>query len=469
MVAFTMVLIPIRQNVQQSSIGPESIQDKIIRITQDIQDLKRFYHISISPTRESRLRQFYTDELHSLRQENFEAFDQNGKIDYLLLQNYLRRQLRNLDLQTALDKRADVLLSSYAPNIVQLCEERVRVIPMDAKWAAEKLSMVHAETVKLTARVRKTQLTVDKFSAFRAARILDELKWHLREWFHFYNRYDPLYSWWVPEPYGRVDRSLHELADAIRSKIVGIQPRDQDAIVGEPIGRQGLLAELEAEMIDYSPEEILSIGERERQWCEEELRKASQELGYGDDWRKALEYVKELYVEPGQQRNLVQYLAWEAIDFVRTYDLITVPPLASDLWQTFMMSPERQKANPFFLGGDSIQVSYPTADMSQADKIMSLRANNKQTALDKRADVLLFLPTNPTCINGSSILIKKREREREKNPYFFYAEQREAQNPLVKYSASDFCKVSGFVHKHIRIRIIFPAEAVLQNYMLDHV
>ena len=42
-----------------------------------------------------------------------------------------------------------------------------------------------------------------------------------------------------------------------------------------------------------------------------------------------------------------------------------------------MMSPEAQKTNPFFLGGDSIQVSYPTATMSYEDKLMIMRGYSR--------------------------------------------------------------------------------------------
>lgn len=41
-----------------------------------------------------------------------------------------------------------------------------------------------------------------------------------------------------------------------------------------------------------------------------------------------------------------------------------------------MMSPERQRVAPFFLGGDLILVSYPTDGMSEEDKLMSMRGNN---------------------------------------------------------------------------------------------
>ena len=45
-----------------------------------------------------------------------------------------------------------------------------------------------------------------------------------------------------------------------------------------------------------------------------------------------------------------------------------------------MMSPERQKLNPFFLGGEAIIVSFPTNGMEHAQKRMSLRGNNRHFA-----------------------------------------------------------------------------------------
>jgi uncharacterized protein (DUF885 family) len=42
-----------------------------------------------------------------------------------------------------------------------------------------------------------------------------------------------------------------------------------------------------------------------------------------------------------------------------------------------MMSPERQLTSPFFLGGEMIQVSYPTNTMQHEAKMMSMRGNNR--------------------------------------------------------------------------------------------
>jgi uncharacterized protein (DUF885 family) len=61
---------------------------------------------------------------------------------------------------------------------------------------------------------------------------------------------------------------------------------------------------------------------------------------------------------------------------VEKHDLITVPTVAKDFWKTTMMTPARQKVNPFFLGGERIIVSYPTSSMSHEDKLMSMRGNS---------------------------------------------------------------------------------------------
>ena len=104
--------------------------------------------------------------------------------------------------------------------------------------------------------------------------------------------------------------------------------------------------------------------------------RASRDLKFGDDWLKALEHVKNLYVEPGKQTQLVRDLAEEAIQYIEQRNLITVPPLAKEIWRMNMLSPEAQMRSPFFLGGETIQVSYPTNSMPHESKMMSMRGNN---------------------------------------------------------------------------------------------
>jgi uncharacterized protein (DUF885 family) len=133
-------------------------------------------------------------------------------------------------------------------------------------------------------------------------------------------------------------------------------------------------------MIPYTPEELVEIANKEFAWCEGEMKKASREMGYGDDWKKALEAVKQKYVEPGKQPELIRDLAYEAIEFVEKNNLVTVPKIARESWRMEMMTPERQLVAPFFLGGETIQVSYPTSGMTHEQKMMSMRGNNPHFA-----------------------------------------------------------------------------------------
>jgi uncharacterized protein (DUF885 family) len=137
-----------------------------------------------------------------------------------------------------------------------------------------------------------------------------------------------------------------------------------------------LMSELAAEMIDYTPEELIVIAQREFEWCDAEYKKAARDMGFGDDWRAAVEKVKAMHVEPGKQPEAIRQLAVEAIDYVRSRDLVTVPPLAAETWRMEMMSPQRQLINPFFTGGEVITVSFPTPTMSHEAKLQSMRGNN---------------------------------------------------------------------------------------------
>jgi uncharacterized protein (DUF885 family) len=160
------------------------------------------------------------------------------------------------------------------------------------------------------------------------------------------------------------------------SPTAGARAGESDDIIGNPIGREGLMNELAFEMIPYTPEELIAIAGRELAWCEEQMRAASRQMGFGDDWKKALEKVKTLHVDPGKQPELIRMLAAEAEKFLDDHDLVTVPALARETWRMEMMSPERQLVNPFFTGGEVISVSYPTAGMSYEQKMTTMRGNN---------------------------------------------------------------------------------------------
>ncbi len=393
---------------------PSEMRALIERYVADRGSLSRSYPVEISPARQARFKQFYSDWLAMLAKLNFDAMSQDGKVDYLLLKTHLNRELQQLELgQRSLAEMAPLI--PFAQTIIELAEARRWMEKIDPAKVAATLNELHKQ-IEATRRGIETGLRseagkIKKSVANRAVGTVSSLRNTLRAWFNYYNGYDPLFTWWAEEPYKAVDQALGNYIVFLSERVVGVRraeaaptlaevrpgagiggpqrggfggasgaiaarPGDSSDIIGDPIGREALMVELEAEMIPYTPEELIAIGYKELEWCEKEMKKASRELGYGDDWHKALEHVKNKYVEPGKQPELIKALALEAIEFVEKNDLVTVPPLARESWRMEMMSPERQLISPFFLGGEVIQVSYPTNTMAHEQKMMSMRGNN---------------------------------------------------------------------------------------------
>jgi len=372
-----------RLYLNEADSKPSEMRALIEWYSSDRGSLARFFSVEASPARRVRMKQFYTEWLASLAKLSFDAMSQDGKIDYVLFKNHLDHELRQLDLQEK--ALADIAaLTPFASTITDLEDARRRMDAIDSPKTAALLTKL-AKQIDATSKAVEAGLKPDakadaikvkKTVANRSVAAINSLRTTLRNWFGFYNGYDPMFTWWVGEPYKSVDQALDKYAVFLREKVLGLKPGDTTEIIGDPIGREALKSELAYEMIPYTPEELIAIANKEYDWCEAEMKKASRELGYGDDWMKALEYVKTLYVEPGKQPDLIRELALEAIKFMDDHDLVTIPQLARDTWRMEMMTPERQLVSPFFLGGEMIQVSYPTNTMGHEAKMMSMRGNN---------------------------------------------------------------------------------------------
>lgn len=350
------------------------MRDLIQEFDADRGSLSRLYTVECSPARRERFRRLFEDWQARLAALPFEDLDRDGRIDHVAFSRYLARQIRELDLQAErLAKIAPLL--PFAQRIVDLEEARRRLESIDAAKAAADLDRLVKHVAEVQRELDATPVG-ERHEAAHAVEVVRALKKALEGWFKFYEGYDPAFTWWAAEPYKAAQEALDGYVAFLREKIVGVKADDERAIVGNPVGWDALMADLEYEMIPYTPEELIVIGEREYAWCEAELKRAAREMGYGDDWRAAMEHVKNLHVEPGKQTELVRDYAHEAVKFLEDRDLVTVPPLAKETWRMEMMSPERQLVNPFFLGGETIIVSYPTNTMSHDQKLMSMRGNN---------------------------------------------------------------------------------------------
>ncbi len=368
----------------QTVITPTSpLAGLVDRYSADRNSLLRRYGVDYSPERYARLTRFYKEWHQDLANVPFESLSVEGRIDYVLLRSRLEYELRLLGReQQWVDET--VALLPFAKAITDVLEARARLETMQPEKAAATLDQINnaiEASIKQIDSVKAAEAVGDvergrKINAYRAAEILASYKTSLQDWSRYYSGYDPMFTWWTANPYAKVDKTLAAYTKALRERVVGYKEGDDEPIVGNPIGRSGLVEDLQSEFIPYTPEELLKIAEREFAWCDREMLKASRDMGFGDNWKAALEKVKTLHVEPGRQTDLVRDLAREAEDYVEKRDLITIPPLAKEDWRMIMMSPERQKVSPFFLGGEQIIVSYPTDTMDHEDKMMSMRGNN---------------------------------------------------------------------------------------------
>ena len=390
--------------VSRAASGAE-MQDTIRHYTSDRFTLARAYDLPWSQLRLERFEKLYREWQGRLSETDFKALNQTGRIDYILLRNELTAELNEQTLQRERLKEMEELLS-FRGTIHELEAARWRMENIDAQAVASKVTEIAERAKKLKERVEKgkkakdekksektnetasasssketksdeTPLKVSAVLARRSAIAIAELRNTLKAWYSFYDGYQPDFSWWLKKPYDEANTALDSYAKYLREEIAEWKGKDEDPLIGEIMGRAALMRNLETEMIAYTPEELIAIGEKEFAWCEGEMKKAAKEMGF-DDWKKALAKVKSAFVPPGQQDELVAQFAREAIDFVKSKELVTVTPMCEEVWRLTMISPEGQKNIPYVAyGGQAVMVAYAKDEMKHEDKLMAMRGNNR--------------------------------------------------------------------------------------------
>lgn len=457
------------------------VEHLLNRYRMDRGSLSRFYSVPQSVRRLDRLRRFrdvWLKVVKVLREDKSaeQLSTQVDELEQLILADFGRAQAQLDDFQRVAE------FAPFADTIIELAEARQRVESIEPRRVARTVHDLIERIKKAESRLATLDRDADSWSSARSA--VNALRKIHREWFAFYDGYDPLFSWWVKKPHESVDEALgaylaafdaraagrepagdarardlvagveslqadvmpalierfrRELRSAlprqarrnqresgadeqgtrmlngwlgaledltfdeltrsdqvdylllknyIRDRLRRIKreredathtaavPQSSDGLVGRPIGRERLIEALRTSMIPYSPEEIIHIGEQEYRWCAAELKRASREMGHGDDWKKAVEEVKQSHVQPGAQPGMIRDLAWEAIEYLEKHDLLSIPAVARETWRMQMMTPKRQLVNPFFTGGEVISVSFPTDTMDHEAKLQSMRGNN---------------------------------------------------------------------------------------------
>lgn len=370
----------------------DSMRTFIEKYSADERAIGVFYDAAWSEVAMARREALIAEGHAKLAAVNHGELGRSGRIDYLLMRTKLEVDLNEIEQQRRQwDQMREVL--PFRDAIVSLEEQRSRLEGVDAENAAAVLAGFKQQIKATRARIEEGKKPADKRNASdadggapievspvvakRAARAVDELRGTLRQWNDYFALYVPEFDWWVSAPYAEAQRELDQYAKFLRENIAGIKGQPEDPLIGDPIGRTKLVQDLATEWIDYTPEEIVAIGEREFAWCETEMKKAAKELGY-DNWRDGLEHVKKQHVGPGEQAALTTELTREAIDFVTSRDLVTVPELADEIWRQTMLSADGQRTLPFAAyGPQAFLIAYPTSSMAHDDKLMSMRGNNR--------------------------------------------------------------------------------------------
>ena len=328
------------------------------------------------PVQRKRLQEINNDYLLKLKSAGFNTFSIYGKVDYILLKKQIEASVFLLD-QEEKSYKSLVKYFPFADNIYSLETLRRRGTYKDGALIASELNATVKMIDSASSDLNKTtKLSLDQLKT--AADIAISLKHRLKGFYQFYMNYEPTFTWWVPKPYEKVDLALDNYAKQFAAKQDSLMAANHDklGIKGLPIGRDELIRQLNAELIPYTPNELIELAEKEFKFCDAELLKASVEMGFGKDWKKAQEKIKNSYVPLGKQPELIVKLQDDALKFIKANDLIDIPALAEETWGMVMMSAERQLVNPFFTGGREISISYPTNTMEEEDKLMSMRGNN---------------------------------------------------------------------------------------------
>ncbi len=404
--------------------GISEVRPVIDRYQVELRDLERVYALPGSAVRQARLEKFYADQLRLLDQIRFDAISQPGKIDYLLLRSRLEREQKQVIAEGRLD--ADIAaLIPFQQTVIGFEEARRRMETIDGQKSAVALDRL----IKDIAVAKDSMSGVKKNPAAlnAAAQRLEQLRGTLRAWYDFYALYDPKFVWWADAGYKKADDAIEAHAQFLHTESGvggalqaggggrggrggaggggggrrGGAPDASTADTGAgggrgrgagrsgapmgsneelsgagPAGNDVLIDALQTAMIPYTPDELVTLANKEFAWCDKEMLRASTEMGFGSDWKKAQEVVKNSYVEPGQMIYLVRDLSREAIKFVEDHELVTLPPLLKEDYWEEAMTPQGQLTAPFFLGGAVIQVSSPASSQTIEERLEALRGNN---------------------------------------------------------------------------------------------
>ena len=135
-----------------------NLREFIERFTVDRESIAHVYDDPLSPAREERFRRFYQYWQKQLEKLDFASLDEDGRIDYLLLQNHLRHALRQLDLRKKQQEEMRPLIP-FEDVIFSFEDPRRRMEPPQPAKAAAALQRMTKQISELRAAIEAGSAT----------------------------------------------------------------------------------------------------------------------------------------------------------------------------------------------------------------------------------------------------------------------------------------------------------------------
>ncbi len=184
-------------------LAPSEMRPIIEYYIADRGSLQRSFFVNSSSARRERFRKFYSDALERIQKLNFDSMSQEGKVDYILFRSHLEHELRQLDIEAKQQAEIEPLVP-FAKTIIDFEEARRSMAPIDSAKAAATLNDLKKQLDETRRRVESglrpgdnpDAIRVKKTVAFRAVNAINSLRGNLRNWYTFYNGYDPVFTWW---------------------------------------------------------------------------------------------------------------------------------------------------------------------------------------------------------------------------------------------------------------------------------
>ena len=259
-----------------SPLAAQALRDTVERYTLDREALSRRYAVEYDAGRRQRYQRFCAEWQKRLEAIAYDRLDVEGRIDWQLLANAVRRQLALLELEA---RRAGEMqrLVPFGDAIMGLMETRRRLETVKPRETSATLAHLarQIDTLRtgMEAGEDRDTARAARIIALRGVGLIDALRGTLTDWYRYYEGYDPVFTWWNADPWKRADSALVKYARTLRRQVIGQKDGEDEPIIGDPIGADALRAELAFELIPYGPEDLLRIAEREFAWCEAKCRR----------------------------------------------------------------------------------------------------------------------------------------------------------------------------------------------------